>query len=253
MAIPVINTTQSILSYRQWQANAFQASATNSPTRWRIFPAAPIGMAFDETTGRVYGKPSLMGIYNFTLEANNADGWSAPASFTIGVYYAEGDFDSIVRTAIIDVETRRIAITPVVTPVPGQTTPSIFLKSGDDLILKVLFFKGDTQLDLDLFSLYVGVKSLDTESLTIKSLPNDWEKVVAQNGASTLSHYLLYLKVSSAALTSDLSDVETDAGTFLDGLGEIEWVMESMNDVGPNQLRGSTETFPVRITRDLIA
>ena len=36
MAAPVINTTQSVLGYLQWQAFAFQPWASNSPTRaWR--------------------------------------------------------------------------------------------------------------------------------------------------------------------------------------------------------------------------
>jgi hypothetical protein len=255
MAVPVINTTQSILSYRQWQANVFQATATNSPNLWRISPAPPVGMSFDSATGRVSGKPSLMGIYNFTLGAQNADGWSAPAAFTIGVYYSEGDFTSIRLNADIDVATRAVVVTPAntETPLQGQATPLLSLKNNDDLLLKVVFKKDTSPLDLQLTSLYFGVKDVDTSALILKSQISDWEKVVAQDGATVTSYYLIYMKIGSDMLTSVLSDAEADTGTFIDAYGEIEWIMDSANEVGPASLRNSTDTFRVRITRDLIA
>ena len=40
MAAPVINTTQSVLGYLQWQTFAFQPWASNSPTFWNASPLA---------------------------------------------------------------------------------------------------------------------------------------------------------------------------------------------------------------------
>ena len=55
MAIPVIQTHQSVLGYRQGQTWAFQPFAFNGPTSWVASPLPP-GMSFDTLTGRISGR-----------------------------------------------------------------------------------------------------------------------------------------------------------------------------------------------------
>ncbi len=47
MAIPIINPTQSVLGYKQWEYFEFQPFATNNPTRWRANNPLPDGLTLD--------------------------------------------------------------------------------------------------------------------------------------------------------------------------------------------------------------
>ena len=46
MSVPVINTTTSVLGYKQWEAWTYQPYATNSPTSWAC-PNLPAGLSID--------------------------------------------------------------------------------------------------------------------------------------------------------------------------------------------------------------
>lgn len=250
MAIPVVDTTQSILSCRQWQSFAFQAAASGTPTLWRITPSAPAGMTFDTATGLLSGAPSMMGVFSFSLEAQNADGWSLPAVFTMAVFYSPGDAAAMAITLNVDIGTRAVTISPPASL--NANAPQLQFKYADDSIFKVLFFNGATQVDLDVNSLTFGIKDNDTNEILKTS--SSWKKVVTSNPDGTSgSFFYVYFTSSSDSVFSALLDHEQATGTYFDGYGEIEWLVKTSSlPVGPPALRCSSQTFPIRVTRDII-
>jgi hypothetical protein len=238
MAIPVISSTQSVLSVAQWQDFSFTAAATDSPTEWRISPVPPAGMTFS-TNGLLKGPAILPGIFNFTLEAKNADGWSSPVQFTMACYYTDADNTKYQRSISIDVVTRAVT-----------QSSALAAKYGDDLVLRVSFRAVNDVLNLDITSLKFGLKERDGDPVILTA--SQWRKVTTNlNGDA---YYLMHIPISGAFLSAILADYEADAGTSFTGLAEIEWVARNaVNTVGPAFVRLSSNTFPFVITRDLIA
>ena len=97
MAVPVINTTQSVLGYLQHQRFEFQPFATNSPTWWLV-SALPAGISLDPETGLISGTANWPGVYVFSLQAT-ATPKQAPAQQVIIIQtlpIAEGGSYSLV-------------------------------------------------------------------------------------------------------------------------------------------------------------
>jgi hypothetical protein len=238
MPVPVISSTQSVLSVAQWQDFSFTAAATGSPTEWRI-STAPAGMTFSTSTGQLNGPATTPGVFSFTLEAKNNDGWSAPREFTLACFYFDGDNTKFHLGIDVDIDTRIVSGLPT----------DFSAKYNDDLVLRVSLKEGSSVLNLDLISLKFALKERDGDPVILNS--TGWRKMTAGIGEAT--YYLLYVPVSGPVLSGILAEYEEDGGTSFVGIAEIEWVARNAsNTVGPDYVRMSSRTFPFRITRDLI-
>ncbi len=238
MPVPVISSTQSVLSVAQWQDFSFTAAVTGNPTEWRI-STPPAGMTFSTSTGQLNGPATTVGVFSFTLEAKNNDGWSAPREFTLACFYFEGDNTKFHLGIDIDIDTRIVSGLPT----------DFSAKYGDDLVLRVSLKDGSSTLNLDLNSMKFGLKERDGDPVILNSTA--WRKIATGIGGE--SYYLIYVPVAGLVLSGILAEYDQDGGTSFVGLAEIEWVARNANNtVGPDYVRMSSRTFPFRIARDLI-
>lgn len=248
MAIPIINTTTSILAYKQWENWAYQPYATNSPTSWNCGPLPP-GMALNASTGKISGRGEVPGVYLAELTASNASGASAPIMLTIGIEPASVTPDSKHEIAI-DLGTGQVTLLnySVQSPASQPTdAPLISAKEDDDLLLRILFLKGGNVIDLDLTSLKFAIKELEPESILVLSTPT-----FQKQGSGSNAGFLLHVKFDGDLLVSSLSNYEEDGGTFFNALAEIAWGQTNTETIGPVELRRSSATFRIRIERELI-
>ena len=250
MAAPVINTTQSVLGYRQWQTFAFQPYASNSPTFWNASPLPP-GLTLHAPTGKISGAATMPGVFVVALRAGNADGVSAPVIFTFGIEPGGSVRPSGVLEVYIDLLTRLVSLNSqnfgdANTKDKG---PLFWTKRGDDLVFHISFLKGGVVADVDLAALKFALKELEPENILVDG--HDWRKI----GEGEQTAFRLHLKLDSPDLTSALTNYEEDAGTFFNALGEFEWLELNNYDpqVGPSFLRSSSRTFLVEVARDIIA
>ena len=250
MAAPVINTTQSVLGYRQWQHFVFQPHAANSPTFWNASPLPP-GLSLHVPTGRISGAATLPGVFVVSLVAGNADGVSDPVIFTFGIEPGGNVRPSGVLEIYIDLLTRMVSLNAQNFGSAGgkDNGPLFWTKRGDDLVFHVTFLKGGVVADLEVIALKFALKELEPETVLVSG--DDWRKL----GEGEQAAYRLHVKLDSPELSSALTNYEEDAGTLFDALGEFEWI--ELNDydpqVGPPYLRNTTRTFLVEVARDLIA
>jgi len=237
MAIPVINTTTSVLGYLQWESWAYQPYATNTPTSWTS-SALPPGLSLNGTTGRISGASTSAGVYLVALTAINGDGSSTPLVITIGIGPAEAALTSSAIDVSIDVVTRDVTV---------ATDLGLFAKQGDDIMLAVKFRKKDTVLELDLEELSLFLRKTDAEPQIVIS--DGW----VQRGSGTGTYYLLHASVARADVLAALSDEEAEPTTTIEVIAEFEWVETNADtaDLGPDSVRFSTRNFPYKIGRDL--
>ena len=250
MAAPIINTTQSVLGYRQWQTFAFQPWASNAPTFWNCSPLPP-GLALHVPTGKISGAATMPGVFVVSLIAGNADGQSDPVVFTFGIEPAGNVRPSGVLEIYIDLLTGLVSLNPQQF---GQANakdsgPLFWTKRGDDLVFHITFLKGGVTADIDLAALKFALKELEPETVLVDG--HDWLKL----GEGEQTAFRLHVKLDTPELTSSLTNYEEDAGTLFNALGEFEWVELNNYEpqVGPPFLRHTTRTFLVEVARDLIA
>jgi hypothetical protein len=253
MAAPVINPTQSVLGFRQWEPWSFLPHASNTPTSWMI-SFLPPGVVFDTGTGRLDGPCETPGVFVFSLIATNGDGDSQPVVFALGIEPAGFVQPANTVEMVIDVTTKRVAIVssgPVQFGTDDKLKPDpvIYAKAGDDLILSVRFTKAGVGFAMDLNDLTLSLKELEPEAVLATS--SAWETV--GTGADTV--YTIHLKVDSELLRTALTNYEEDDGTSFNALAEIQWKQDNSGGeiVGPVELVGTTRTFTVMIPRDIVA
>lgn len=257
MAIPVINPTTSILAYKQWEAWEYQPYATNTPTGWTSGPRPP-GMTLNAATGKISGAAQSAGIYLVELLASNASGSSAPLVLTIGIEPAAVAPDAKLDVTI-DVDTGEVKLVSYGAQQSQQQqqqqssnaitpAPLLSVKEDDDLLMRVFFLKGGGVIDLNLTALKFAIKELEPESVLDLSTP-----AFAKLGSGANACFLLHVRFDGDLLAGSLSNYEEDQGTFFSALAEIERIETNPETVGPVELRRSSQTFRVRIERDLIA
>ena len=71
MSAPVIDSTTSVLGFKQWETWQYQPYATNGPGRWRNNTALPSGLVLDIATGALSGPVQLPGVFLVGLTASN--------------------------------------------------------------------------------------------------------------------------------------------------------------------------------------
>ncbi|MEI6035098.1 MAG: Ig domain-containing protein [Verrucomicrobiae bacterium] len=251
MSAPVINTTTSVLGYKQWESWEYQPYATNTPTSWAC-PNLPAGLSIDTSTGKVSGAASVAGVFVCGLTATNADGTSSPLVLTIGIESANAALTSSGYEVNIDVATREISFTAAAASTtaaaPAAAAPNLYAKEGDSLLLWISFVKNGQALDLDIQTLAIAVKEFEPEARLV--LGDAWKKY----GTGTGAYYGLYAAISGVDLASALGNYEADGGTAFDGLAEIEWQEANADHAdafGPENFRFTTRDFKLTIARDM--
>jgi hypothetical protein len=249
MAAPVINTTQSVLGYLQWQAFAFQPWASNSPTFWNASPLPP-GLTLHVPTGKISGAATMPGVFVVALRAGNTDGVSDPVIFTFGIEPSGNVRPSGVLEVYIDLLTKLVSLNAqnFGDSNTKDKGPLFWTKRGDDLVFHITFLKGGVVADINLAALRFALKEVEPENILVDG--HDWRKV----GEGEQTAFRLHVKLDSPELTAALTNYEADAGTLFNALGEFEWIALNNYEpqVGPPFLRNTTRTFLVEVARDLI-
>lgn len=251
MAAPTITPTTSILGYRQWEYFEYQPYASNTPTGWTC-ARLPSGLSIDSSTGKISGAASVPGVFECPLIATNGDGSSAAVVLTFGIEASAIQPTSGID-AFIDVVSRKLTIPNFKAPErpadpksKDTRTPILAAKANDDILLYVRFTKGGVVLDLPVENLNAYVKEFEPDDKVAVS--DGWVK----QGTGSASVYLLHVRFDSAALAAALDDFAGDAGTWFEGLFEIEWIETSPWEDGPvASMRASTQTERIDLERDL--
>jgi hypothetical protein len=248
MAAPVINVTQSVLGYRQWEEWEFQPYATNDPTFWICSPL-PDGVEFDPDTGRIEGP-------TFAMRAGNDDGVSEPVVFALGIEAAGFSLPSVTADMVVDVVTRQVGVLA-----NGKVTysddvkregekivrpaPILFSKAGDNLLLVVRLVKNGVGVDVPVTGMKLVVKEFDPETVLVESDEFDW----VGTGAEKIQR--VHVAMEGEALRAALSNYEDDESTMFPALAEIEWTVGNSGQFGPDELTFTSRTFTILIPRDL--
>lgn len=248
MAVPVIQTHQSVLGYLQGQFWAFQPFAFNGPTSWVASPLPP-GMSFDTLTGRISGAATTAGIYVVALQAINGSGTSTAQVFTIAIEPASDISNSPELAIYIDLDTRGVSrsIDGDFGGAGKADPPLLTLKHGDDLLLRVQFTRRGTVQDMPVAGLRLVLKEFEADSPLIEA--TTWRKTSFSPPAWKIH----------AALTGDgfagvLGSYENEnEGAHFAALAEVEWIADAPDTpfVGAAQLRSSSASFRVDCFRDL--
>lgn len=206
------------------------------------------------SSGAVSGACATAGVYVVTLSATNAAAETGTRVFVIGIDSeaapAAVDSGSLSADWGIDVVTREVTPPLAGAGIGQATSPDAdkvlaTWKEGDTLMLALRFAKGGEALDPDLDTLRLVLKEMEPDGMLIEA--EDFEKV----GTGSAARYHLPVTLSGSALAGALSNYEADDGTMFSALAEIEWTTEVTHLGSPLTLKGSTQTFLVRIERDI--
>lgn len=261
MPAPVINTTQSSLTFGLNQPFSFQFVATNSPTKWSIGAneALPCGFLFNPTSGTLTGSGQTPGIWLLTVKAENADGVSAPEVFTIGVFdtakgkvFKQLNIDVLTWEATLpDPAAPRLAVPT--SPLPAMSGSIGQARYGDDILFKISLFSGTTPVELPLESARFSMRGLDTEPPFFTTSESAFRRTSTIENGLFVSDYWLYVSLEDTALSSFLSENEFDEATEANTICEVELVFERPSTgTGPVLQKITTVPFLMRVRRDTV-
>lgn len=260
MAIPVINTTTSILGFKQfedWQYQPFATGLSTGTITWTAV-GLPAGMAIDAGTGLIDGAATRAGVFIAGLNVNDSiNGDAAPLALTIGIEPATGSLRSG-ADLFVDLQSGKVTLAGVVVPPTTDNKPvALFsVKEDDDLLIYVQFRRGETVVDLGAITeMNFGLKELETEEVTTIGGGVDTTVDGTPFKVGADETYILHVKFDGDKMAGALSNYEADTGTEFLALCELEWIEPnptSGDRVGPATLRRTSQTFYVRVVRDLV-
>ena len=222
MAAPIIQPTQSVLQYLQFQNWQFQPQALNDPITWTCTPL-PSGLDFDPSTGLISGASTKPGVYNALIAATNADGTSPALTFVIGIEAASyaAQFDAV--DLGWDMGTGKVSCDALFDSVPllnnGQAPaipPIAWVKSGDVRMFHIRPTKAGAVLDIAFLTLILVLKEFDGDARI--ELANKFVRV--DTGANTF--YRLVMDLTDPNLVGVLGDFFDVNGTNFAALAEIQ-------------------------------
>lgn len=248
MPNPVIDPTQSIQEWRQYENRVFQLFATNSPTSWASTTPLPAGITLDSVNGTLSGAPTVPGIYIIGMIATNASGDSAEVAFYIGVE-ASTAVPGVELALYWDLATGYVypKFEDIGSPPADPTEEVLRVKQDDDLLLGLRIFQASNFLDLDVTSLKLSLKEFEPD--VVVNVSSDFH----ESGSGTSTYYLVYAKMDGDLLKGALSNYENDQGTGYSALAELEAQFPNpfAADVGPSSLTRSSRTFRIGVYRDI--
>lgn len=241
MAKPIINTTTSVLGYKQGQYFEYQPYATNSPTAWAA-PNLPGGLAINAATGRITGAGIYPGVYVVGLTATNADGTSDAVAITIGIEESSATLAIPGVEVSLDVNTREITVAGATDDSPG-----VYGKYRDDLLLLVRLTKGEQILDLPVTGMAISLKEPVDEGPIV--IGNQWTK----EGSGIGTYYPLRASLDNKKIFDAANDAATENTAFFDAISEIEVLVTNSlhgDGVGGEKLRFTSKDFKTRLALD---
>lgn len=261
MPAPVINKTQSSLTFGLNQPFSFQFVASNSPTGWAIGAneVVPPGFVFNPTSGVLTGSGQTPGIWLLTLTATNASGTSTPEVFTIGVF--ETAHDRVFKQMNIQTSTWTVTLPDPAaarTVVTGSVLPALEAATGqarygDDVLFKIQLLSGTAVAALPLKSARFSMRGLDTEPPFFTTGETAFRRTMAIESGLFVTNYWLYVSLEDPALSNFLSENEYDATTEANVICEVEMVFERPSTAtGPVLQKITTVPFLMRIRRDTV-
>ncbi len=247
MAIPIIDTTTSVLGFRQGELWYYQPATTNSPapTSW-TWTGLPPGITATSSTGRISGSATAPGVFLAKLVATNGEGASTPVIIPVGIFERSWMDDGAVP---VNIDLRTGLVYPHGLDSWKAGDPVLYGKSGDHLIADIGFTMdgGVSLIPLGPSVITVGLKEFDPEGLLAVS-DGGFETV----GEWDQTRYRVLCHLEPSKLESALSNYEEDAGTAFSALCEIEWQQPLSFAGGLQQLKRSSQTFAVRLAREIV-
>lgn len=261
MPAPVINKTQSSLTFGLNQPFSFQFVASNSPTSWAIGTneVLPPGFVFNPTSGVLTGSGQTPGIWLLTLKATNVDGASNPEVFTIGVFDTASGH--VFKPMSVDTTTWTVTLPdPAVarTVVTGSELPALEAavsqaRFGDDVLFKIQLIAGGAAVDLPLTSARFSMRGLDTEPPFFTTDDTAFRRTTTIESGQFVTTYWLYASMEDPALGNFLSENEYDSKTEANVICEVEMVFERPSSAaGPVLQKITTVPFLMRVRRDTV-
>ena len=255
MAVPVISGTQSVLVYGVGQEFLFQLTASNSPSHWAIgnSETLPHGVLFDSLRGTFAGSGTTPGIWNLTVMARNADGWSAPVAITMGIF--EPTNVEIYRSAYINMDTLAVAADG---PEVAQTDPALVAaittaRINDDLVWKLNFTKNGTTANVPLVMAKFAMRGTNGPPF-MKTDALAFRKTTEIVATTFVTSAFVYASLANLPrLESWLKELETDLVRQNNVTCEFELEIETPTRApGPQTQIITTRPFQMRIATDIV-
>ena len=245
MPAPVINTTTSVLGFRQGEAWIYQPAATNTPTSWNWIGLPP-GVAADGDTGRITGPATSAGVFLAAVTATNGDGTSSPLVVPIGIFERRLTDDGAVPVNC-DVRTGLVYPHGVTTWKPGD--PVAYAKSNDHVVLDIGFTAdgGESLLMIDPTWLQVVLKETDpTKTIDLSdglfTTIGEWDR----------TRYRVVCELDDPKVIRALRNYEQDGGTDFDALLEFKWRQNMSLTGGDLEIKRSSRTCKLNLARALL-
>ncbi len=253
---PVIDPTQSILGYLQYQTWAFQPAATNTPTSWSC-TTLPAGLSFNGTTGLISGSVAVPGVYDFNLRAINADGPSTPVAFCFAIE-ATGGSSGTDLDLEWDITTRQVRIAGAVNDAADAAAPLFRVRMPDEMIASVRLVKNGVTVDVAATSVTMGATDDAEDAVLVTSGAHH------KAGSGDATRYRVPVSFTTPALKGVLEDTAPAADGPLKGVIQRQKVMllcdlkvvfpnPDAGTFGPANIRLGSDTFLVEATKSIVA
>ena len=254
MAVPVINSDQTVLAYTVGQDVFFQLAATNVPSGWKLQSGIlPPGIVFNVNTGTISGRGVSPGVWNMAFSASNVSGESEAVSFVFAVFDMVGGKD-VVKSVVVNTDTWAVTFPDAVAATPGGLgSAEGCVRYGDIVTFEIKFRDASGVYVPKLLMGKFSLKGLDTEPTFIVSREFDFRSAIVYEGDAYVRKFFIVVSFENPSLYSFLADYESDAGTAVNALCEFEFLFPRHPAAGFGGVDKITSApFHLRVTRDSI-
>ena len=249
MALPVIDTAQSILGYKQGESWTFQPGIFISAGTLHVAATGlPTGITISSTTGLLTCDGTTpAGVYVIGVRADDSSLFTDAAYFTIGIE-ASSDTSAGSSDIGIDIDidvVTRLATLRGVTIADGE--PMLVLKANDVVLFNFRFFKAGVQLDPNCTDVVIAWKDKETNAVLVESTAFD----DVNSGAT--AYFQVPVSISGDALDAAHSEEEADDGTSQIDVNSEGQLKQTVSIDGITELVVTTQSFLSRIIREITA
>jgi hypothetical protein len=248
MPAPIIDTTTSVLGFRQGEAFIYQPATTNSPapTSW-AWSGLPPGVSANTTTGRLTGPATAEGVFLARVTATNGDGTSSPVIVPIGIYERSWQADGAVA---VNIDVRTGLAYPHGVDGWKAGDPVFFAKDNDHVVLDVGFTAdgGKSLILMDPLVVEMGLKELDQRSVIEFS-----DGTFTTIGDYDQTRYRIVCFLDDPKVARALRNYSKAKGAEFDAMVEIKWQQSVALVGGTTTIKRSSQTFAGRLIRKVLA
>ncbi len=241
MPKPVINTTQSVLGYLQFQSFSYQPVALNTPTSWSV-STLPSGLSLNTSSGLISGAVTQPGVYVFALRATNSSGTSDPVIYTLGIEASAASTGTDVDM-VWDLTSGRVtpasAIPPAGTGTDDAQAPVARVVLEDQRIFNLRLVKNGVTIDVTPSSFKLSIEADEGEAALVTSGAH--HKVSSGDNA----RYRIPVNFTTPAVR----DAVTNSDDVLAGLAKLEltYTNPDSGTVGSANIVVGSQTFVIAI------